>query len=55
MHSEASFSEQGVDEIPHFIIPTIFSFLEVEDMCRCGCVAKAWASCLQLEPMATRV
>lgn len=42
-------------ELPTYTIPAVLSFLDAKDICRCACVAKDWAACLQLDPIASKV
>lgn len=36
-----------MEGIPNFCVPTILSFLETREACRCACVAKEWVFCAQ--------
>lgn len=46
---------QSVKELPEAAIPNILTFLEVEDVCRCACIARAWSSCVQHRSVVSRV
>lgn len=41
-----SFCAQTMEEFLGFIIPGVFSCLDVRDVCRCACTARGWASCV---------
>lgn len=47
--------QQAMDCLPNDIILPILSCLEVEDICRCGCIARAWAASVHFDPIASRV
>lgn len=43
------------EELPEFTIPGILSHLEVEDICKCACISRSWASWVHGGSIATRV
>lgn len=46
---------QVMDCLPYDVISPILSCLEVDDICRCSCVSKEWASALQCDPITSKV
>lgn len=52
---DVCWSKEVMKELPDFTISIILSFLEARDISRCACIAKAWESCAQFEPFASKV
>lgn len=46
---------QAMENLPQIAITITLSFSKVEDVVRCACVARAWASCVHSEPIASKV
>lgn len=46
---------QSMESLPESCINSILCFMEVEDVCRCACISRAWASCLHNDVTAKRV
>lgn len=45
----------SMEDLPEFAVLTILAFMEVEDIGRCAGVARAWAACSKIGPVARKV
>lgn len=37
-----------IDGLPDLTVPIVLSFLGIKDLCRCSCIAREWASCVEI-------